>query len=301
MIDGSQLKKLREQRKMTQQELADKMGLTVQAVSQWENGKTQPDISRVTELGAHLGISLDALMNPDVRPPSWQFTEKVFSPEHIFTRMKTTAEAESLPLMKQALYFAREKHEGQVRDAARGSTETVPYVQHPFKMAAVAHAMGVREDNVLATILLHDVCEECDVAVQDLPFPAEVQDAVRLLTKDKEAFSENPDVAAEEYYGAIRTNGTAMLVKCFDRYDNLSTASACFSSDRLRRYVVETEQYILPLLEVLDRDYIQYADQVFVLKFQLLALIEAIKADSSSSGYRRIEQPEQAACYEMEC
>ena len=47
---GHRIRQRREDLGMTQQELADKLLVTVQAVSQWENGKTQPDSDRIPQL-----------------------------------------------------------------------------------------------------------------------------------------------------------------------------------------------------------------------------------------------------------
>ena len=47
---GENLKKFRLQRELTQEQLADVLGVSAQAVSRWENGTTYPDITllRVT-------------------------------------------------------------------------------------------------------------------------------------------------------------------------------------------------------------------------------------------------------------
>ena len=47
---GQFIKKIREENKLTQKELADKLGVTYQAVSKWENGKNVPDISIIKEM-----------------------------------------------------------------------------------------------------------------------------------------------------------------------------------------------------------------------------------------------------------
>lgn len=284
MIDGEKLRTLRENSGMTQQDLADKMGVTVQAVSQWEHGRTQPDISRVRELATTLGTTTDALLSTDPSDAYWQLRGQLFSVDHTFARMKAAAESESLPETRRALQYAREQHEGQTRDTARGSSRTVPYLQHPLMMAAYAHALGVRDDEVLAAALLHDVCEECGVRPEDLPFSENVREAVALLTKDPEAFAEDPQRAEDEYFGAIRGNCTAMLVKCLDRHDNLGTANACFTPKRLRKYIVETEEHILPLVDELSAQCMQFADQAFILKYELLTLVESTKAMITFAG-----------------
>lgn len=50
---------LRKQHSLTQEALADKLGLTFQAVSKWENGLSSPDIQLLPELADIFGVSLD--------------------------------------------------------------------------------------------------------------------------------------------------------------------------------------------------------------------------------------------------
>ena len=50
---------------MTQDQLAEKMGITAQAVSKWENDQSCPDISALPELADIFGITVDALLGRD--------------------------------------------------------------------------------------------------------------------------------------------------------------------------------------------------------------------------------------------
>ena len=59
---GIRISALRKERDMTQLELADKMGVSYQAVSSWERGTTMPDISRLPEISQVLGVSIDQLL-----------------------------------------------------------------------------------------------------------------------------------------------------------------------------------------------------------------------------------------------
>ncbi len=64
-VTGSAIKRLREEKGITQAELAAILGVTDKAVSKWETGKGLPDISLVTPLASALGISLMELMSGD--------------------------------------------------------------------------------------------------------------------------------------------------------------------------------------------------------------------------------------------
>lgn len=56
------LKALREEHHLTQQELADALGVTRQSVSNWERGKNLPDIECIVHISETYGISLDTLI-----------------------------------------------------------------------------------------------------------------------------------------------------------------------------------------------------------------------------------------------
>lgn len=279
MIQGEKIRQRRDELGLTQQYLADKLNVTVQAVSQWENGRSQPDLDRVLLLAKLLRTSADALLDGAGTGSSWQLSDKMFSEEHMYSKLKAFAQAEGLEETYRALPFMRRCHQGQIRDTARGSTETVPYIVHPLTMACQAHAMGIREDTVLAAALLHDVCEDCGVNPEELPFSPPIRTVVALLTKDAERFLEvGRKTALEEYYSGISGNQTAMLVKCLDRCSNLSTMVSSFTGEKMARYITETEAYILPMLEEIKRRYLDWNDAAFLLKYQILALLETQKA-----------------------
>lgn len=60
---GKFIASCRKDKKMTQIELADKLGVTDRAVSHWENGRSLPDVSLYKDLCECLGISIEELIN----------------------------------------------------------------------------------------------------------------------------------------------------------------------------------------------------------------------------------------------
>lgn len=58
---GQIIKRLRKERNFTQEELAEQLGVTFQAVSKWENDAGLPDISQVIPLATVFGVSTDVL------------------------------------------------------------------------------------------------------------------------------------------------------------------------------------------------------------------------------------------------
>lgn len=59
---GTRISELRKGRGMTQEQLAQHLGTTRQAVSKWESDKSEPDISTLIRLGILFGVSMDYLL-----------------------------------------------------------------------------------------------------------------------------------------------------------------------------------------------------------------------------------------------
>lgn len=62
----NQIKKYRANMELSQEELAEKVYVTRQTISNWENGKSYPDIHSLLLLSNLFGISLDQLIKGDV-------------------------------------------------------------------------------------------------------------------------------------------------------------------------------------------------------------------------------------------
>ena len=62
---ADRLVKLRKQKGLSQEELADKLGLSRQAVSKWERAEASPDTDNLICLAKLYGVSLDELLNTD--------------------------------------------------------------------------------------------------------------------------------------------------------------------------------------------------------------------------------------------
>lgn len=59
---GDRIEDLRKKQGMTQEQLAQKIGATRQAVSKWESGKSYPDIDYVVRMGECFGVTTDYLL-----------------------------------------------------------------------------------------------------------------------------------------------------------------------------------------------------------------------------------------------
>lgn len=63
---GNNIKQLRQQKKMTQEQVAKKLGVTYQAVSKWENNSNAPDIALLPEIAELFGVTIDVLFSDNI-------------------------------------------------------------------------------------------------------------------------------------------------------------------------------------------------------------------------------------------
>lgn len=60
---GASIKRLRTEKSITQEELADYIGISYQAVSKWETNTTTPDINLLPKLAVFFGVTIDDLFS----------------------------------------------------------------------------------------------------------------------------------------------------------------------------------------------------------------------------------------------
>ena len=257
-------------REWTQEKLAGELDVSPQAVSGWERGESLPDRKHMKALARILGLSFDDMMtdNPD---PGFEPGSPYFDPDRMYTYVKAKAQAAGLKQTLAALPFMREKHAGTVRDGS-----DVPYMVHPLTLACHALAMGIADDDVLAAALLHDVVEDTDTSPDELPVADTVREAVRLVSHNTYGGEEDKENNKPLYYGNIAKNPLAALVKCLDRCNNLSSMAAGFSRAKMVKYVKQTEQYVLPLLNVV-KAVPEWNNAAWLMRYQMVTMLEAFK------------------------
>jgi len=67
MSISEMLKQARSEAGLSQEDAAEKVGVSRQTISSWENGKSYPDIANVIALSDTYGMSLDSLMKGDIK------------------------------------------------------------------------------------------------------------------------------------------------------------------------------------------------------------------------------------------
>lgn len=64
---GERLKQYRKEKKMTQEEVADRAGVTATSISRWENGERDPTFRDVEKIAAALGVTMEELTREQKR------------------------------------------------------------------------------------------------------------------------------------------------------------------------------------------------------------------------------------------
>ena len=179
MSIGTNIRTLREERKFTQEQVAEAVGVTFQAVSSWERDEYKPDTEKLIRLADLLDVSISSIAEEKRNP--FRTKETIYNWEHMKTYVKATAKSFRLNNTLKAVDYAVEAHEGQ-----RRKRSATPYIYHPLNLACHALAMNITEDEVIAACMLHDVIEDCGKKPEDLPVNDETKELVRLLTHGSE-------------------------------------------------------------------------------------------------------------------
>ena len=95
---GSYIAKKRKEQNLTQEQLAQQLGVSNKTISKWENGKCMPDYSIIETLCEALGVTLPELMDGEDAADS---SVRVYDEEQILDLLRRTQELER---QKSVLY-----------------------------------------------------------------------------------------------------------------------------------------------------------------------------------------------------
>ncbi len=186
--------------------------------------------------------------------------------DKMYTYLKGYFDGAQLTNSLRALQYARNKHEGQTRKSGE------PYIIHPLSMACYAVSLGLRDDDIMSTLLLHDVCEDCGVKVEDLPFNSVIKNGVRYMTVEPFDTDKDKYETKRRYYNELLENKEACICKAFDRYNNLSTMVGTLSEDAIAKNIAETKYLLLPILKKAKNKWIDQANLINALRDNIQSL-----------------------------
>lgn len=171
----------------------------------------------------------------------------------------------------KALSFARQKHSGQNRKNG------IPYIAHPLSMACYAAALGIKDDNIMATILLHDVCEDCGIELDALPFNNVIKTGVKYVTVTKFDTDKSKIETKRRYFNELLNSREAIIVKALDRYNNLTDMPFALSEDAIGKNAAETDVLLLPILKKAKDKWCDLSDILFVLRTNIRSVNDILK------------------------
>jgi len=229
-----------------------------------------PDSDHLPELAKALDLSLDFLFAEEEK--NWELKPVNYDFGHMFTFVKGRAQMLNLPQTLAVLDLLRAAHGSQARWSRYGFDTT--YMVHPLTLACHALAMGLKDDDVLAACLAHDMVEDSGLKPEDLPVNERVRETVRLVSKNQ--YDHRLQDWEEQYYRNIGKDPIACLVKCLDRVNNLAGMADGFSYEKMVRYTEETDRYYPALLDVLKKTP-AWNDAWWLLRYQMMSMTEAFK------------------------
>ncbi len=100
LLIGKNIKKLRQKRDLTQEEVAAHLGISFQSISKWERGDGYPDITMLPALANYFGVSADELIgtNDIVNSEKYDEINRLWSENNKAGRNK-----ENIALMRNSL------------------------------------------------------------------------------------------------------------------------------------------------------------------------------------------------------
>ena len=168
---GKRIKELRKERNMTQERLADFVGVSFQAVSKWENGIALPDITLVPRLAQIFGVTTDELFaynKNEMRSEIEQYVceaRKYIESDHEKGRMILEEALKKYPendiLLNNLLYFLNYSSDPDktIRIANKLIDRTTDYSIRYDALRFLAYAYHAKGDTESAVAALEQIPE----------------------------------------------------------------------------------------------------------------------------------------------
>ena len=171
---------------------------------------------------------------------------------------------------QKALEIARREHKDDVRKSGK------PYIVHPLSMACDAIACRGATDEIIATILLHDVCEdhhnrtrnEVEQYLSSLPIGDVVRRGVLRMTIIQFENEEKAETK-RRYFNELIESREAIVCKAFDRYANLNDAEGALSEEAIVKNIRETHELLMPVLKEAKYTYPELSDMFHTIRTAL--------------------------------
>lgn len=182
--------------------------------------------------------------------------------ETMFTYLRGRLDGPGFEQSRAALVFARKSHNGQKRKGGQ------LYIIHPLSMACDAIACKGATDEIVATILLHDVCEDCEIPISALPVNDVVKQGVKLMTI-RPLQGEEKTETKRRYFQELLESKEAVICKAFDRYNNLNDAEGNLTEEAIVKNIIETHELLMPVLKEAKYEFPELSDMMHTIRTAL--------------------------------
>lgn len=252
MHTGKTISALRKAQNMTQMELADRLNISYQAVSNWERGQSMPDISKLSELAGIFHVTIDELLG-NSKPA--RVVEKIIKHEPVTETLSAGDFLDVAPLAKP-----------------REAEQLWDTVADGISMEDLIKAAPFLSEHTLDTLAINAVKQEQSFAgiTGLLPFLSQqaITQCLELLL-DKE-ISAKTIIMAAPYLGTENLNRLAERFVLDCSITDLTMLAPFLQSEILTKAaaaMVEKEGFakILPLLPFLDQSMM---DEFFLRKHE---------------------------------
>lgn len=250
MSVGKRIRKYRKQAGLTQAQLAELLSVSFQAVSSWENDEYLPDPERLTEIAHHMSINVGKLLEEDDLSGLAR-RDKLADESHMHTMLKTSLRLGTFPLAYRALVHI----EGTCG-------ETLEPARHAMHLACHALALGVGTDEVLELLLYYGLWQEKNQDVYGFPSSPACKAMLHQLTTKRDLSEAAPAVC---------------VARCIDSVYGLSVAAIGGDRAKMIGVVEDAEENVLPLLRTVKNTVPEWNNAVYLLRYQMLALLETYK------------------------
>ena len=170
----------------------------------------------------------------------------------------------------QAMEWAMEHHTGTRKD---GKTPEFSHQLSVVYYLRTIYQNLLYPEETFCAAFLHDIAEDYDVSIKEISgtFGENIALTTRILTRKR-------DTSNQHYYDEISRNCQASIIKAADRIHNVQTMVGVFNKDKQKRYVKETNEYVIPMIKRARRLFPQQEPSYENAKHMLRCQIELIEA-----------------------
>lgn len=136
---GSYIAKKRREKNLTQEQLAETLGVSNKTISKWENGKCMPDYSIIEQLCKALSVSLSELMDGEDAADD---SLRVYDDEQILDLLRRTQELERQKCTLYGLVLIVLGIASSALSAATGGTDVQDFISGVLMGLSVAEILA---------------------------------------------------------------------------------------------------------------------------------------------------------------